>query len=324
MKQALRLIAVVVLALGAVLGPVAATPVQIPEGTPVMLRATQDYLSNEIVANQLINLVVVNPVRVNGVTLVAANAPAHASVAYHRGSGVGFGGEMMLLVMDMQAVDGSWIPLRATAMPGDGRSRLIPDGAYDRVAAPFPSGKNLRLSAQANFNAWTDAARTYEVRGRTISREIRKPSPGNRLVLVPDGTVVAVHPTDDISSGKISTGDRLNFVASAPVEVNGTTIVGQGAPAYGTVLLCRKAQRANKGGLLVVSIDRVQAVDGSQIRLSASNAGRGASNREYTIAVSLVVPVVGLAIEGRESVIPADKDLPVYVMLNRWVQVPAR
>lgn len=324
MKQALRLLAIVIVALWAAQSPAAAALVQLPEGTPVMLRATQDYLSNEVVSNQLINLVVVNPVRVNGVTLVAANAPAHASVAYHRGSGVGFGGEMMLLVMDMQAVDGSWIPLRATAAPGDGRSRLIPDSAYDRVSAPFPSGKNLRLSAQASFNAWTDAARTYDVRGRKITREIRKPAPGKRLVLVEDGTVVTVHATEDISSGRVDTGDRVNFVTSAPVTVNGTTIIEQGAPAFGTVLLCRKAQMANKGGLLVISIDRVQAVDGSQIRLSSSNAGRGASNRQYTLAVSLVVPVVGLAIEGRESVIPADKDLPVYVMLNRWVQVPSR
>lgn len=324
MKHALRLLIVVLLALQAVTLPAAAAPVELPEGTPVMLRAAQEARSNEVVSNQLINLVVVNPIRVKGVTLVAADAPVHASVAYNRGSGVGFGGEMILLVMDMQAVDGSWIPLRATPMAGNGCSRIIPDSAYDRVSAPFPSGKNLRLSTQVCFPAYVDGARTYDVTGRKIALAPRRPVPGKRWVLVQDGTLVTVHATEDISSGRVSTGDRINFVTSSAVTENGLTIIAQGAPAYGTVLLCRKAQMANKGGLLVASIDRVQAVDGSWIRLSSSNAGRGASNRQYTVAISLVVPVVGLAVEGRESVIPADKDLPVFVMLNRHVAVPVR
>jgi hypothetical protein len=327
MVRFLRLMSVL-LVLAATPAWSASFPVTLPAGTKVWLRATQDVLSNKVKAGQVVDLTVTAPVAVRGVTLIAKGARGHAVVVYARGSGVGFGGEMMVSVLDAQAVDGTWIPLRAQKAAGDGVARLLPERDFDRVSAPFPSGRNLRLSYQRAIEAYVDAPDTFIAtrtsRGTRISLARPPARAGSRLVLLPDGLPVRVHPTREISSGRVSTGDRVDFITVAPVEVNGLTVIDANAPATGTVLLARKAQRANKGGVLVLSVDRVRAVDGSQVRLSASSAGRGNGNKIIGAAINFIVPFVGLAVEGREAVVPQDKELDVFVMTNRWVNVPVR
>lgn len=296
--------------------------VNVTAGTRVPLRAQQDVLSNKVKAGQTINLTAASSVRVRGVTIIAAGAPAHGSVVYSRGSGVGFAGEMMIVLMDVQAVDGSWIPLRAQPQGGDARARLLPSTDYDLVGAPFPAGKNARLSYRRVFNGFTDAARGYIVNGSRISIAVPLTPPGKRLIKLPDGVVVRVQPTRELSSGQLNTGDRVDFITMAPVEVGGATVIAQGAPAYGTVLLARHAKMGNKGGLLVMSVDRVKAVDGTEVRLSASSAGRGDGNKALGTAASmLIVPFIGLAIEGREAVVHQNKEIDVFVFLNRYVAV---
>lgn len=300
--------------------PTEAARLHVPEGTPLLLHATDDVVSNRIRSGQVLDFQVVDAVRTDDGIVIAAGAMAHVSVAYSRGSGVGFGGEMLLTVMDVQAVDGAWVPLRAVPQSGDGRSRIIPDTSFEPVAAGFPSGRNLRLPAEAGVCAWLDADLEVDT-GRAPASSQTEPSSsrGRRSVYVPSGLALTVRPVADVSSRDVKAGDAVAFTTAAPLVIDGVPVVAEGAAARGTVLLSRKARRPNTGGLLVISIDSVQAVDGAPIRLSSSNTGRGGSNKVYTVAISLVVPIVGLAVEGREAVVRASKELPVYVMIGRTV-----
>ena len=242
--------------------------------------------------------------------------------------GVGFRGELMMGIQDVQAVSGSWLPLRAQAARGNGLAKVIPESNFELTAPVFPSGKNVRLNHNQVFDVFTDGKRSFVVttssRGTSVAEvpPARVQRKGIRVVKVSDGATVRVHPAQELSSGQVNTGDSIDFVVIAPVLVGQTTVIAENAPAKGTVLLSRKADIANKAGLLVLSIDKVQAVDGSWIRLSAASAGRGSNNKAYSAAISVLVPVVGLAVNGREMVVHQDKEFTIYIYDDHYVGVP--
>lgn len=297
---------------------------EVPAGTRLSVCAVQDVVTNKIKSGQMVELKVTRGVTIKGVKVIAASAPARGVILYSRGSGVGFRGEMMMGIQDVQAVDGTWIPLRAQAARGNGLAKVIPESNFDTTAPVFPSGKNIRLSHNQVFDVFTDGKRDFMVTGSRVTEvpPARVQRKGIRVVKIADGATVRVHPAMELKSSQVNTGDSIDFVVIAPVMVGQTTVIAENAPAKGTVLLARKAGMGNKGGLLVLSIDKVQAVDGSWVRLSEASAGRGSSNKAYSAAISVLVPVVGLAVNGREMVVKQDKEFAIYIYDDHYVGVP--
>ncbi|HKO45151.1 MAG TPA: hypothetical protein VJU84_17875 [Pyrinomonadaceae bacterium] len=118
--------------------------VRIPDGTPIEVEAPYMYRSMDFKPNDRISFRVVNPVKIDGVTLVEQGANATGKI--ERAKRGGHWGKAGLLVWTMQsvtAVDGSQVPVRPTStrLRGDSKgakvaTAMIITGALMPLIAP--------------------------------------------------------------------------------------------------------------------------------------------------------------------------------------------
>jgi hypothetical protein len=118
--------------------------VKIPDGTPIEVEAPYMYRSMDFKPNDRISFRVVDPVKVDGFTLVEQGANATGRI--ERAKRGGHWGKAGLLVWTMQsvtAVDGSQIPVRPTSvrLRGDSKgakvaTQMIITGALMPLIAP--------------------------------------------------------------------------------------------------------------------------------------------------------------------------------------------
>lgn len=140
---------------------------KIPNGTSVEVEAAFTVNSQEVRKGDLISFRVVNPVIVDGITIIAPGATATARVVKaSRGGHFGRAGRLAWSMQDVTAVDGTRIPLQAGGrLVGDSKAakvatKMILTGALLTFAAPvvllygFKRGDNAILPAGKRFEVF--------------------------------------------------------------------------------------------------------------------------------------------------------------------------
>lgn len=146
------------------------SPAKIPDGTPVDIEAPYTINSMEFKANDKISFRVVNPVKVDGVTVIEQGATATARIdRSKRGGHWGKAGLFIFTMQSVTAVDGSQIPLRATQVRLRGDSKgakvataMVITGALMPLIAPvallhgFKRGKDAYIPAGKRYSVFVD------------------------------------------------------------------------------------------------------------------------------------------------------------------------
>lgn len=87
----------------------------IPAGTPIVLKNMETINSSAINIGSTVTFTVVNDVKVNDKIVIKAGSVADAQISYSkRKNYAGIGGEIVVSDFSVHAVDGTYIPLRAT------------------------------------------------------------------------------------------------------------------------------------------------------------------------------------------------------------------
>ena len=145
-------------------------PLQIPDGTPIEIESPYRVNSKEFKPNDEISFRVINPIRINGVTVIEQGANATGRI--ERAKRGGHFGKAGLLVWSMQtvtAVDGSQVPLRAvqTRLRGDSKAakvatQMVVTGALFFYIAPvallygFKRGKDAFIPAGKRYQVFVN------------------------------------------------------------------------------------------------------------------------------------------------------------------------
>lgn len=137
------------------------TEITIPEGTPLEVESTFNVSSGEVEEGSAVSFAVVHPVKVNGMTVIAAGARATARVTKaKKGGSWGRAGTLAWEMRDVVAVDGSKVPLEFTKRTkGDSKggtvaTGVIVTGVLFWPAAPFwgfKKGKDAKVPAGSRF-----------------------------------------------------------------------------------------------------------------------------------------------------------------------------
>lgn len=150
------------------------SPAKIPDGTPVDIEAPYTINSMDFKANDRISFRVVNPVKLNGVTVIEQGATATARIdRAKRGGHWGKAGLFVFTMQSVTAVDGSQIPLRAAQVRLRGDSKgakvataMIITGALMPLIAPvallhgFKRGKDAFIPAGKRYSVFVDSSTT--------------------------------------------------------------------------------------------------------------------------------------------------------------------
>jgi hypothetical protein len=142
--------------------------VKIPGGMAIEVEAPFTVSSQDVKVGDSISFRVVNPVKVDGVVVVAAGATATARVVKaSRGGHFGRAGRLAWAMQDVTAVDGTRIPLQSDGrIVGDSKgakvaTAMVLTAAFMPIIAPaallygFKRGENAILPAGKRFEVLT-------------------------------------------------------------------------------------------------------------------------------------------------------------------------
>src|SRR4051812_42408511 len=86
-------------------------------------------------------------------------------------------------------------------------------------------------------------------------------------LIVPNGTKLSARLEQAISSATAEQGQQVQLTLNDTVKVNGITVLPQGAPILGTVVMAEEKKTMGRRGKLDFSVDKVRAADGEWIPL---------------------------------------------------------
>ncbi len=145
-------------------------PLQIPDGTLIEIESPYRVNSKEFKPNDEISFRVINPIKINGVTVIeqGANATGRIEKA-KRGGHFGKAGLLVWTMQSVTAVDGSQVPLRAVQerLRGDSKAakvatQMVVTGALLLWIAPvallhgFKRGKDAFIPAGKRYNVFVN------------------------------------------------------------------------------------------------------------------------------------------------------------------------
>jgi len=146
-------------------------------------------------------------------------------------------------------------------------------------------------------------------------------------LLLADGTPVHLRLDQTISSAHARPGDRLKFVVTQDVTIQGLTAIAQGSTAKGTVVRVKPRRFLGIGGNVTFTLDSVQLFNGREVDLQARQEVKGRGHTKLMaaamIGTSLIFwPVAPIFLLARGSHCTALKgtEITAHIAQNVLVQ----
>ena len=153
------------------------TAIQIPDGTLIDIEAPYRLNSTDFKTNDKISFRVVNPIKINGVTVIKQGAVATGRIdKAKRGGHFGKAGLFVWTMQSVTAIDGSQVPLRVAPVRVRGDSKaakvatqMIITGALLPLIAPiallhgFKRGQDAFIPAGKRYSVYVEGNPTLVV-----------------------------------------------------------------------------------------------------------------------------------------------------------------
>ena len=139
--------------------------------------------------------------------------------------------------------------------------------------------------------------------------------------VIPDGTEVKVITIEEVSGKHSVEGDQLNFKVAEDVVLNGNVVIAKGTIVKATVTAAKKPGFAGTSGKLSIRLDSTKTVDGQDVKLRASKAGKGGTNTGTTVAMVVFLGPIGLLKHGKDAKLPAGTNLSGFTDESRTVVI---
>lgn len=166
-------------------------------------------------------------------------------------------------------------------------------------------GASCLILAAASANAQevtAEAAQAAPVAEQEVT-PVAAPATANAVLRA--GTPVALTLMEEITTKKkaAKVGQRFILEVSAPIEVNGVTVVPAGTPAWGELVGVRNKGMWGKSGKLDAKLLYLR-VNGRQIRLTGSFDDKGVTGTAGVVGAIALVPIAGFFMTGTSAVLP--------------------
>lgn len=140
-------------------------------------------------------------------------------------------------------------------------------------------------------------------------------------VTLRDGTELRLRTVRTLSSETARTGDSVEFEVAEDVVVDGIVVIAKGAKARGEVIEAKKRKSFGRSGKLNFTIDVVQAVDGSNIRLRTTKESKGDESYGKAGVVTILAGPFGALVKGKDVTIEAGTEYTIFIDGDRVIQV---
>lgn len=159
---------------------------------------------------------------------------------------------------------------------------------------------------------------------RAFAADPKKPEE----ILLHSGTPVILEVESEFSSDDLQTGDTIVLRVKEPVRVKGVTVIRPGVAAKAYVADCKRAAGWGGAGQITIRLKTVEAIDGSQIRLSGRARRQGETEHGTATAVGvgagilcLPLALTGFAVTGEEGKFPPGYEIVAHVDGDHYIRL---
>jgi hypothetical protein len=132
-----------------------AVEVKIPDQTPVQLAISSDVSSSDLQEGSVVDMVVVEPVMLDGVTVIPQGAEARARIMAVRRTSLGGSGQVVWFMQDVTAATGDHIPASFAAVQ-DAKATIGRFAGYPFFLSEFHKGAPAIAASPNRFTALVD------------------------------------------------------------------------------------------------------------------------------------------------------------------------
>ena len=133
-------------------------------------------------------------------------------------------------------------------------------------------------------------------------------------VTVPNGSVIPVKTTNQLSSAQLMLGQEVICSVAQDVKIEGQVVIKAGSPVYGSVQESKGGQMAGIAGSIIIALNSVVAVDGTNIAITGSFSNAAKSEVGGTVAVGVILCPLALLNTGDDGVIPVRMQVRAMTM----------
>ena len=170
--------------------------VKIPDQTPVQLAVSSGVSSSDLQEGSVVDMVVAEPVKLNGVTVIPRGAEARARIMAVRRTGLGSSGQVVWFMQDVTAATGDHIPANFAPVQ-DAKATIGRFAGYPFFLSEFHKGAPAIAASSDHFTALVDGDIALRVaQSANIEQSAGKPQvqPQPISQITPTVTPVTVFP----------------------------------------------------------------------------------------------------------------------------------
>src|ERR1700689_312855 len=170
--------------------------VKIPDQTPVQLAVSSGVSSSDLQEGSVVDMVVAEPVKLNGVTVIPRGAEARARIMAVRRTGLGSSGQVVWFMQDVTAATGDHIPANFAPVQ-DAKATIGRFAGYPFFLSEFHKGAPAIAASSDHFTALVDGdLRLLVAQSAIIEQSAGKPQvqPQPISQITPTVTPVTVFP----------------------------------------------------------------------------------------------------------------------------------
>lgn len=138
-------------------------------------------------------------------------------------------------------------------------------------------------------------------------------------VVLKAGTPVVLATTAPVSSKTVLAGTSVDFSVVTDVKVGQNVVIPGGSIVIGQVSAASKASALGKGGTLTLSVNNINAVDGTMVPLSGATVSAQGDNKTGLAIICGLCTLIGFLINGQQAELPAGTQVQSVVMANTTI-----
>lgn len=140
------------------------------------------------------------------------------------------------------------------------------------------------------------------------------------LGTVHQGDKIRLRLLETITSAHAHKGDTANFEVVSDYKTGDVVLIAAGSHGIGTIDEVIPARGLGRAGQLNISMNYVQAVDGTNVKVRMSQEKKGANNGGWAIGGALLLSVLFVFVKGAHAVIEKGTEIDVFVDEDKEIQ----
>lgn len=139
---------------------------------------------------------------------------------------------------------------------------------------------------------------------------------------IQEGTVVRVRLLETLDSKTAKNGDIVTLETLEKIEIGNKKVIDSNARVTGRVINSVSNKSMGRKGKLDISIDYVQAMDGTNVPLSYTMNQSGKDATVGVIAGAVLLSPLALVVKGKSAVILKGAEFNTYVARSTSIKLP--